>query len=289
VSRGQSKPYVEDRRWSAVERVTLDREAAEAEGSFASSIRSLRPDITIDMICFEPESAKALVEGLDGHTGHFLHTGTIWTHGTSVAVPTSESAPERPFGDYGIKKAAIEDYLLGQVRMSGFPATLIHPGHIVGPGWRPLNPAGHFNSRVFATISRGEPLQLPNFGMETVHHVHADDVARLFMAALANWSVSVGESFHSVSEKALTLRGYAEAMYRWFGHEPSLSFSPYEQWAEGQSPEDAKATWEHIARSPNCSMAKSERLLGYKPRYSSLEAVQEAVRWLMDHGELSST
>ena len=49
---------------------------------------------------------------------------------------------------------------------------------------------------------------------------------------------------------------------------------------------DAQATWEHVARSPNCSIAKAERLLGYRPRYTSLQAVQEAVAWLMEKGRL---
>ncbi len=187
---------------------------------------------------------------------------------------------------YGIKKVAIEAYLSGQARASGFPATILHPGHIVGQGWHPINPAGNVSLSVWQTISRGEPLDLPNFGLETLHHVHADDVATLFMAAIANWSTSVGQSFHSVSDKALTLRGYAEAMYQWFGHEPNLRFAPFDEWAKGTDTKDARTTWDHIARSPNCSMDKAARLLGYRPRYTSLEAVQESVRWIMDRGEL---
>ena len=61
-----------------------------------------------------------------------------------------------PFGEYGIQKAAIEAYLLREARLNGFPATILHPGHIVGPGWAPLNPAGHFNPEVFARLARGE-------------------------------------------------------------------------------------------------------------------------------------
>jgi nucleoside-diphosphate-sugar epimerase len=84
----------------------------------------------------------------------------------------------------------------------------------------------------------------------------------------------------------LTLRGYAEAMSAWFGKEPKLEFLPYERWAESQTPEDAQATWEHIARSPNCSMEKARRLLGFQPRHSSLQAVQEAVEWLIANGRV---
>ena len=47
---------------------------------------------------------------------------------------------------------------------------------------------------------------------------------------------------------------------------------------------EANATYDHIAHSPSCSIEKAERLLGYAPRYTSLQAVQESVQWLMDHG-----
>jgi nucleoside-diphosphate-sugar epimerase len=288
VSRGKAKPYVASRAWSAVAQVQMDREAMEKDGRFGSAIRALKPDIVIDMICFTLESAQHLARELSGHVSHFLHTGTIWTHGYPTVVPTREEAPKRPFGEYGTQKAAIEAYLLEHAHTKGFPATLIHPGHIVGPGWAPLNPAGNFNTAVFSTLARGEALALPNFGLETVHHVHADDVAAMFMGAIANWSASVGESFHAVSSGALTLRGYAESMSRWFGHEPDLKFLPFDKWAETQTAEDANATWEHIARSPNCSIDKARRLLGYTPRYTSLQAVEEAVSWLIADGQVNA-
>jgi nucleoside-diphosphate-sugar epimerase len=235
------------------------------------------------MICFTLSSARHLVEALHGQVQHLLHCGTIWVHGPSAAVPTSEEQPRRPFGDYGVKKAEIEAYLLGEARLGRVPATVLHPGHIVGPGWPPLNPAGHFNPAVFARLAQGEELALPNLGLETVHHVHADDVAQAFMRALASRSTALGESFHVVSAQALTLRGYAEAMAAWFGQPARLAFVPWQEWRASVSADEAAATWDHIAHSPNCSIAKAQRLLGYQPRYSSLEAIQEAVTWLIEY------
>jgi nucleoside-diphosphate-sugar epimerase len=283
ISRGQREPYQPHGAWKWVKKVTVDRTSEEAAGSFGRRVLDLRPDAVIDMICFKSESARHLVEALRGHIGHFLHCGTIWVHGPSVEVPTTEEQPRRPFGEYGIQKAAIEGYLLDESRLNGFPATILHPGHIVGPGWAPLNPAGHFNPQVFTKLSRGEELALPNIGMETVHHVHADDVAQIFMKALANWSSAVGESFHVVSPAALTLRGYAEGVSAWFGRSARLKFMPWDEWRTTVSQEEAQATWDHIAHSPNCSIAKAERLLDYRPRYSSLQGVYESVRWLIEN------
>ena len=77
----------------------------------------------------------------------------------------------------------------------------------------------------------------------------------------------MGESFHVVSARALSLRGYAEKVSAWFGKEPRLTFKPWDEWKKGVSPEDADATWDHVAHSPCCSIEKARRMLGYEPRY----------------------
>ena len=289
LTRGQRQPYQPHAAWQSVRVVEVDRVAEDTAGTFGDRVAALEPDIVIDKICFTLESAQQIVEALRGRVRHFLHTGTIWVHGHSLWTPSKESDPRAPFGDYGTQKSAIEDYLIDQALRHGFPATVVRPGHIVGPGWSPLNPAGHFNTSVFATIARGEQLALPNFGLETVHHVHADDVAQMFMAALARPSASVGEAFNTVSPAALSLRGYAEAMYAWFGHEPNLTYLPFDQWKLGLGEGDAAATWEHISRSPCHAIAKAAQLLGYAPRYTSLEAVQESVSWLVANGAVPSS
>jgi nucleoside-diphosphate-sugar epimerase len=280
IARGEQEPYQLHATWQSVQRLKIDRAAAEKTGEFGRQIASLEADVVIDLICFTLSSATQLVEALRGKVQHFLHCGTIWVHGPSVIVPTSEEQPRRPFGEYGIQKAAIEAYLLREARLYGFPATILHPGHIVGPGWHPLTPAGHFNPTVFSQLARGDELTLPNLGLETVHHVHADDVAHAFYQAMINRSASLGESFHVVSPGAITLRGYAEQVSGWFGKKAQLRFLPWDQWKETVSKEEASSTWDHIAHSPNCSIGKAQRLIDYRPRYTSLEAVAEAVERL---------
>ena len=286
VSRGEREPYQPHAAWSRVKRVSLDRTAEEARGSFGRLIADLAPDAVIDMICFTEASGRHLGEALAGRVQHLLVCGTIWVHGPSRQVPTTEAEARRPFGEYGINKAALEAYLLREARLNRLPATVLHPGHIVGPGWVPLNPAGNFDPEVYGRLARGEEVLLANIGMETVHHVHADDVAQSFQAALENRSTAVGESFHVVSEAAVTLRGYASEVASWYGKEARLSFLPWEEWRKTVGEKEAKATWDHIAHSPNCSIAKAQRLLGYRPRYSSLQAVREAVDWLVANGKV---
>ena len=137
VSRGQRQPYVVHGAWKKVERINLDRAAEEAAGTFGAKIRELEPDVVIDLTAYTLESTRPLVEALRGRVAQFLHCGTIWVHGPSIEVPVTEEHPRKPFGEYGIRKAAIEEYLIHESRRHGFPATVLHPGHLVGPGLVP--------------------------------------------------------------------------------------------------------------------------------------------------------
>lgn len=288
VSRAQRDPYLPSGSWSSVKTVAIDRESAEQDGTFGARIAALEPDVVIDLICFTVASAEQIVSSLRGRVRHFLHCGTIWVHGASSCVPTTEDQPRRPIGDYGKNKAAIEEYLHRQAQLEGFPATIIHPGHITGAGWAPVNPAGNINPDVFQRLADGKRLVLPNNGMETVQHVHADDVAGVFVAAMANRSVSLGESFHAVAATALTLRGYAETVAGWFGQQAQLDYLPWDQWRSQADAEDARITEDHLSHSPHCSIAKARRLLGYQPRYTSLEAVHDAVDAMLTDGQISA-
>lgn len=281
VSRQQKVPYQAHEAWKQVQLITLDRTQLEGQGCFGQAIADLSPQVVIDMICFQPQSARQLVEALQGRIEHYLHCGTMWVHGYSVEVPTEEYQPRYPFGEYGINKAATEAYLLQQVDQRAFPVTILHPGHIVGPGWQPINPAGNLNPDVFAKLANGDEVLLPNLGMETLHHVHADDVAQGFMQALTLRTQAIGENFHILSAKALTLRGYAEAIAAWFGQSAKLRFLPWPEFRAHVSVEDADLTWDHIAHSPNGSIEKARRLINYQPRYTSLQAIQEALSWQM--------
>ena len=180
--------------------VVADRTTEDAAGVFGQRIAELKPDVVIDLICFNLESAQQLVGSLREKVQHFLHCGTIWVLGHRWRFLPPKKPRESHLAITGSRNPPSRILLTDQARRYGFPATVLQPGHIVGPGWIPINPAGNLDPDVF-TRSRGEEVTLPNLGMETLHHVHADDVAQSFVRAIANRSVSIGEAFHVVSAR----------------------------------------------------------------------------------------
>jgi nucleoside-diphosphate-sugar epimerase len=275
ISRGIREPYHVFDGWTGARHIAIDRAATEQMGTFADSIAAIGADVVIDLICFNVGSARHLVDSLRGRVDHLIHCGTLWVHGIPRTRPYDETAPREPFGEYGIQKAAIEKYLLDESR-DGFPATVLHPGHITGPGWTPINPAGNLDMDVFERLMRGDPVTLPDDGLGTLQHVHAKDVATAFVLALEN-RASIGEAFHVAAREPVTLRDYATAVASWYDRTAQLRFLPWDKWKESVSGRDAELTYDHIAHSPCASIAKAEQMLGFSPEFSAVEAVRDAL------------
>ena len=286
VSRGQRSSYTADPAWEHVQQVTADREAEDRDGTFGDRVASLEPDVVVDLICFTLDSATALVERLRGRTEHLLHCGSIWRAGPSDKVPVTEENAPPPVGEYGIAKAAIAKMLRDETRAGGLVTTSLHPGHIVGPGWHPIGPLGNNDPAVWRTLSAGEPLDIPGIGTEFMHHVHADDVAHAFEAAITHQEAAAGEDFTIVAPTALNVRGYAHIGASWFGRTAELRTITWEQFRSA-NPDAAQTSWEHLVRNHAFSIDKARKLLDYTPRYQPEEAALESVRWLIDHDQLT--
>jgi nucleoside-diphosphate-sugar epimerase len=284
LSRGEREPYVPAAEWGAVERITADREAEDAAGTFGERIAGLRPDAVVDMLCFTPESARQLVEGLRPVRPLLVHCGSIWVHGPAARVPVTEDEPRTAYGEYGTGKAAIEALLHRETLAGGVPSVVLHPGHISGP-WPCINPAGNLDPDVWRRLATGEPLALPGLGLGVLNHVHADDVAQAFERALTR-PAAIGSSFHVVAEQAMTLRGLAAGVAGWFGREPDLELLDWPEFERRVGADHAEATREHVTRSIAASIERARNVLGYQPRYSSLDALRESLRWLVDSGQV---
>jgi nucleoside-diphosphate-sugar epimerase len=285
MSRGTREPYHASAEWAAVTRVTVDRDAEDAEGAFGAHVESLEPDVVIDMVCFTAASARQLVDALRPSRPLLVHCGTIWVHGPALRVPVTEDEPRTAYGAYGTGKMEIEALLHRETIAGGVPAIVLHPGHISGPGWPVITPAGNLDPGVWTALATGQPLALPDHGLGVLNHVHADDVAQAFERALTR-PAAIGASFHVVAEQAMTLRGLAAGVAQWFGREPALDFVDWPEFERRVGADHAEATRDHTFRNIAASIDRARDILGYAPRYSTLEALHEALAWLVANGQV---
>jgi nucleoside-diphosphate-sugar epimerase len=289
LTRSGRPRYASAPEWEQVTHVTVDREQQDAEGTFGHTVVAQEPDVVIDLVCFTLESATALVTALRGTTDHLIHCGSIWRYGPSIKLPIVEGSASAgaPFDEYGTQKAAIAQMLKDESTAGGLTTTSIHPGHIVGPGWHPTGPLGNIDPAVWHAVSAGGTVRVPGSGAESMHHVHADDVAQAFELAVQNRDSAAGEDFNVVAPTALTVRGYLEIASGWFGRSARLESVSWEEYRSTATEEDyAEQSWGHLHRSHVFSIDKARNLLGYEPAYEPEQAILESVRWLIEHEQL---
>ena len=271
VTRGNHGYYRKDEAFSRVREVHLTRGTPD----FEKEIAALDADVVVDTICFTPEDMLRLIREIQGRVRHYIVTGSVWIHGHGTALPYTEEEDRHPFGDYGIRKLAMAETLHALYREEGFPGTIVHPGHIIAPGVDPvISPQGNPDIDSFRRLKNGEELLLPNAGLETVHHVHARDVAGIMDAVIRKGSITFGEEFHAVSKRAMSLRGYAESTAALFGQEAHLTYLPFAEFRKAVGEKKALSTLDHISHSPSASIEKTERVLGYRV-CTTMDAVRE--------------
>jgi nucleoside-diphosphate-sugar epimerase len=288
VARRPQPQYTDARiGWPKVQWIVADRTAEEKSGAWARRMAAVQVDAVMDLLCYTPQQNRIMFDAFRGRVAHFLNCGTIWAYGPPEAVPYEESFPRKPTTDYGRNKAEIEAFLLERFRAEGFPATVIHPGHISGRKWLPIDPQGSRDGvKVYEKLARGEPVALPDRGMATIHHVHGDDVAQQFELAVLNRGAALGESFSAVAPYAMSLVGCCNAVAAMFGARPNLQFVPLEEIGKHVGEQSAQIIREHVLHSPCASIAKAQRLLGYAPRYTTEQIYAECLEYLLESGEL---
>jgi len=288
VSRNSQPKYANNQIvWNQVNWITVDKTSEEKEGTWGKRITDINVDVVIDLLCFSLEQNQMMYEAFKGRIGHFIHCGTIWAYGYCEIIPYEEHFDRNPATDYGRKKADIENFLLNAYRLEGFPATIIHPGHICGKRWLPIDPQGKIDGvEIYKRLAQGEKVYLPNDGLATLNHVHADDVAHLFELAMINREQALGESFSAVAPYAVTLRGLCRFIARLFGQTPNLEYIPLDKMRDHMSQSAYDGTYLHTVHSSCCSIKKAQNLLGYYPRYTTEQIFQECIEYMLETGQL---
>lgn len=287
VARRPQPQYTDPRLgWPGVTWIVADRTAEEQSDAWAQRMAGIEVDVVMDLICYEPQQNEIMYEAFRGRIRQLIHCGTVWAYGPAERVPYEESFPRRPITDYGRYKAEIEAFLLLKHQQEGFPATIIHPGHISGRKWLPIDPQGSRDGvKIYEMLATGQEVCLPDRGTATIHHVHGDDVAQLFELAMVRRQDALGESFSAVARYALSLVACCRCVASMFGKEPNLKFVPFAEMAQEVSPTSYRIIEEHVSHSPCASIAKGERLLGYRPRYTTDQIYYECIEYMLESGQ----
>lgn len=131
----------------------------------------------------------------------FVYCSTMGVTGDVRGRPVDETTPHRPRDIYQKTKAAAERWVLEDARNGGFPATVVRPADVYGPGDRRL-------LKLFQMIGKGSFFYLGD-GRGRRHMIYIDDLLDGMQAAQER-DAAVGQVFLLAGPKPTPLRELVE-------------------------------------------------------------------------------
>jgi len=212
----------------------------------------------------------------------YLHCSSTGGYAPLPVIPGDESLPYTGFRGGWMHKVDVDGKALAFHRDRGFPATVIRPSYITGPGQLPIDNLGNRRESFLGEIMKGEVMDSPDNGQALLQPVHIRDLARMFCLAIDTPS-SIGEIYNACLEKAITLQRYLELTAAALGCEVQINFVPLEELLVKHADIADELNLRYLATHNCYDIRKPREELGYVPHCTTEEAIKETVRWSVKH------
>ncbi|MEW5899987.1 MAG: NAD-dependent epimerase/dehydratase family protein [Acidobacteriota bacterium] len=195
---------------------------------FYAKLHQEKFDVVADMIAFRAEDSRSAVETFAGRVGHFFHisTGAVYVVTRDYPSPLREEDFDRELFPrpkknadwwlYGFQKRECEEVLREAHLKRQFPVTILRPPIALGERDYTLRAYSYF-----LRLEDGQPLVLPDAGLNAFTQIYAGDIVRTVASNLLCES-AFGQAYNVAQDEILTLRGFVLAAARILNHRPDL-------------------------------------------------------------------
>lgn len=237
-------------------------------------------DVVYDVSGYTPEDTAIMVEIFDGRAGHYVYTSTAAVYERRWFAPVTEDFPynEVEGGAYARDKIGAEKLLMEAHRGRGFPASIVRPWMVFGPG----NPLPAREQLCFLRIARGRRVLLPMNGFVHMQYGHVADLARAF-AMMAGNPRTFGQSYNVTGPDLITMNGYVQLIAALAGRDVKTVYLEYPQAAEAarRVPGLLPFPWQY-SRIPSIQKARED--FGFWPEYDARRCTEDTYRWWLAAG-----
>ena len=230
-----------------------------------------------------------LVEAAKKHNvKRFVQISSIVAYGNTAAGELDENHPvHADGGSYVLTKLASEHAVLAATANSAMELVIIRPGDVYGPGSRPwvVLPLEAINKGQFMLPAKGEGFFRP---------IYIDDLIRGIALATTSQQAA-GEIINLSCEGYITTAQFFSYHYRWLNKRGPLKVptslalfaaatASKIAGVTGGVNEASTATVRQLSTNSWFSIAKAERLLGWKPEVPLNTGMQASQEWAQSQG-----
>ena len=209
---------------------------------------------------------------------HYIHCSSTGGYAPLPFIPGDETMPYDQFMGGWKQKGIVDAKVMDLFHRTGFPATVIRPPNITGPGALPLDNLGGRRADFIPDILSGVPLDLPNDGQALLQPVQVRDLGRSFLLA-AERPRSIGQVYNVCLEKAVTLTRYLEITADALGRQVSIHYMSVEDMLAKYGGAVSEVGLRFLATHMCYDIRKAREQLGYEPGCTAEQAVAETARW----------
>jgi len=210
---------------------------------------------------------------------HYIHCSSTGGYAPLPFVPGNETMPyQGTFGGGWKQKAEVDVQVMNLFNAHGFPATVIRPSYISGPGMLPMDNLGGRRADFASDLLNNKTLDLPDNGQALLHPVHVDDLAQSFVLA-AQHHESIGQIYNICLKEAVTLTRYLEISAAALNRDVKINYVPLMAMLEKYGDSINQTGLKFLAAHMCFDITKAERQLGYKPRHTTEETIDENIAW----------
>lgn len=197
------------------------------------------------------------------YLSRYLHISSPEAYG-SCGEPLREGAPDNPSTPYAASKAAADMLLATYARQFGFPLLTVRATNVYGARQQLFK----IVTRTAIYLKLGKRIQLHGGGKAVKSYIHVRDVSRGELAILENGCV--GERYHLSPDIGIAVRDVVRAICERLGKD----FAECTEAVDERPGQDGA----YVIDS-----GKARRELGWSPRISFAQGVDEVVSWVEDN------
>jgi len=234
-------------------------------------------------------ATRNLIAAAEKHkVRRFVQISSIVAYGNSAEGELDEEQPvHADGGSYVLTKLASEHTVLAATANSPMELVIIRPGDVYGPGSRPwvILPIEAINKGQFMLPAKGQGFFRPIFISDLIRGI----------ALAVSTKEAAGEIFNLSCEGYMTTAEFFSHHYEWMNKRGPLKVSTglamfaasaatkLAQMTGGVN-EASTATIVQLCTKSWFSIAKAERVLGWKPEVSFEDGMQQSKQWAQAQG-----
>jgi UDP-glucose 4-epimerase len=211
---------------------------------------------------------RLLNQALDAGVDRFLYASSSSVYGEAQALPKVESLPTVPTSPYGTSKLAAEHYCRVFNKVYGLKTVSLRYFNVYGP----RQTYGPYSGVIILFIGhalRGKPPTIFGDGNQTRDFTHVDDVIRANLLA-SELQAPIGEAINIGAGRQTSINVLAQIILELTGR---IDLTPI---YTSPRPGDI--------RHALADISQAKKLLGYEPRVSLHQGLDELVKWYQGPG-----